>query len=77
MTLKPETLEQLRKRRATALEGGGADKIKERHAKGLLTARERLEMLFQPGTFQEIGMHVQHAAGGISAWRTRSCRPTA
>ena len=61
MTLKPETLEQLRKRRATALAGGGKDKIEERHGKGLLSARDRLELLYQPGTFQEIGMHVQHS----------------
>ena len=30
------------------------------HQKGLLTARERLEALFQPETFQETGMHIHH-----------------
>jgi acetyl-CoA carboxylase carboxyltransferase component len=62
MTLRPETLELLRAKRETIAAGGGAEKIKERHGKGLLSARERLEALFQPGTFQEIGMHVRHAA---------------
>ena len=62
MTLRPESLEQLRKRRAAVLAGGGEDKINERRAKGLLSARDRLEALFQSGTFQEIGMHVRHTA---------------
>ncbi len=61
MALKPEALEELRKRRAAAFEGGGKEKIEERRARGLFSARERLELLFQPGTFQEIGMHVQHS----------------
>jgi acetyl-CoA carboxylase carboxyltransferase component len=62
MTLRPESLEQLRKRRAAVQAGGGTDKVNERRAKGLLSARDRLEALFQSGTFQEIGMHVQHSA---------------
>jgi acetyl-CoA carboxylase carboxyltransferase component len=61
MTLRPESLEQLRKRRATAQAGGGKDKIDERRAKGLLSARDRLALLFQPDTFQEIGLHVRHS----------------
>ncbi len=62
MSLQPQLLQSLRERRATIMAGGGAEKIAERHAKGLLSARERLEALFQPGTFQEIGMHVRHGA---------------
>jgi acetyl-CoA carboxylase carboxyltransferase component len=62
MSLQPEKLEELAQRRQAILAGGGADKNNERHAKGLLTARERLEALFQPGTFQEFGMHVRHTA---------------
>jgi acetyl-CoA carboxylase carboxyltransferase component len=55
-------LQTLRERRTAIMAGGGADKIEQRHAKGLLSARERLEALFQPGTFQEMGMHVRHGA---------------
>ena len=45
--LSEKQLEILRERRAKVLAGGGADKIQERHAKGLLSARERLLALFQ------------------------------
>ncbi len=53
-------LEALRERRQKIIVGGGEDKIKARHEKGLMTARERLAALFQPDTFQESGMHIQH-----------------
>jgi len=61
MTLSAKHLEELRERRAKLLAAGGEDKIQQRHAKGLLTARERLIALFQPDTFQEIGGHVRHS----------------
>ncbi|MEE4379608.1 MAG: acyl-CoA carboxylase subunit beta [Candidatus Competibacteraceae bacterium] len=62
MTLSPEQLEELETRRASILAGGGEDKIKSRHEKGLLSARERLLQLFQADTFQEIGAHIRHTA---------------
>ena len=40
--------------------GGGEAAQEKRHARGLLTARERLDRLFQRGTFQESGMHAHH-----------------
>ncbi|MBE2237665.1 MAG: acyl-CoA carboxylase subunit beta [Caldilineaceae bacterium] len=46
----------LRKRRAQALEAGGAGRIARQHAKGKGTARERLALLFDANTFQELGM---------------------
>jgi propionyl-CoA carboxylase beta chain len=46
----------LRQRRAQALDGGGADRIERQHARGKQTARERLDDLFDAGTFQELGM---------------------
>ena len=61
MPIPPELIEKLQAQRAAVLDSGGADKIEERHARGLLSARERLEALFQPGTFQEFGMHVRHS----------------
>lgn len=40
--------------------GGGARRIESQHKKGKLTARERLQLLFDDGTFEEIGMLVAH-----------------
>jgi len=61
MAIAKELLDQLENRRQAALLGGGADKIEARHKKGLLTARERINLLFDPQTFQEIGMFAEHA----------------
>jgi len=60
MAIAKEFLDELKKRRAIALACGGLDKLAERKKKGLLNARERIDMLFQPGTFVESGMHAQH-----------------
>ena len=53
-------LEQLEKKRAAAKAGGGQDKLDARRKKGLMTARDRLNELFQAGTFQEAGLHADH-----------------
>ncbi|SEH12052.1 acyl-CoA carboxylase subunit beta [Thermoleophilum album] len=50
-------VEDLHARRERIKLGGGPEKIAEQHAKGKLTARERLDLLFDPGTFVEIGIH--------------------
>ncbi|MBX3464313.1 MAG: methylmalonyl-CoA carboxyltransferase [Planctomycetes bacterium] len=50
-------LQQLRER---ALEAGGKDRIEAQHQKGKLTARERAELLADPGTFVEIDRFVTH-----------------
>ena len=62
MPIPRELLDALKARREAALAGGGAQKLAERRAIGLLGARERLDALFDPGTFQESGMHVRHGA---------------
>ncbi|HSM20634.1 MAG TPA: carboxyl transferase domain-containing protein, partial [Rubrivivax sp.] len=62
MTLRPEALEELNRRRQAVLQGGGGEKIHERRMKGLMSARDRLAALFDAGTFQELGMHVRHNA---------------
>ncbi len=46
--------------RARAMVGGGEDRIAAQHEKGKLTARERLAILLDPGSFTEIDMFVQH-----------------
>jgi propionyl-CoA carboxylase beta chain len=55
-----DILRQLEKKREAARAGGGARRIKAQHAKGKLTARERLELLFDPGSFEEWDMFVEH-----------------
>ncbi len=52
-----DRLEELRER---ALLGGGADRIEKRHEAGKLTARERLDILLDEGSFRELGMLVTH-----------------
>ncbi len=61
MAIDPKLLEELQSKRETARQAGGEDKLAKRHEKGLMAARERLEAFFQEGTFQEFGMHAEHA----------------
>ncbi len=49
-----DRLEQLRRLRAEAQLGGGPERIAQQHAKGKLTARERLELLLDKGSFREV-----------------------
>ena len=53
-------IERLESMRAEALVGGGEKRIEAQHAKGKLTARERISLLLDPGTFEELGMLVTH-----------------
>lgn len=55
-----ERIQEWDARRQRLLEMGGAKAIEERHAKGQMSARERLAYFFDPGTFTEIGMWVKH-----------------
>jgi len=52
--------EQLDQKRAAARLGGGEKRIAAQHAKGKLTARERIEVLLDEGTFEEWDMFVEH-----------------
>src|SRR5271154_1786450 len=45
-----------------ALEGGGTERIKKQHEGGKLTARERVDLLLDPGSFIEMGRFVVHRA---------------
>jgi len=51
---------RLAEKRAAALAGGGPKRIDVQHSKGKLTARERLDVLFDAGTFREWDMFVEH-----------------
>jgi len=60
MAIKKEFLETLETRRQKVMAGGGQDKLDARRKKGIMTARDRIDNLFQPGTFMEFGMHAEH-----------------
>ncbi|MBB3889304.1 acetyl-CoA carboxylase carboxyltransferase component, partial [Phenylobacterium haematophilum] len=55
-------LEELEKRRGEARLGGGERRIASQHGKGKLTARERLDLLLDEGSFEEFDMFVEHRA---------------
>ena len=83
-----EILEELEARRARARLGGGEKRIAAQHAAGKLTARERIEVLLDEGSFEEYGMFVEHRAsdfgmadsrvagdGVVTGWGTVNGRP--
>src|SRR5258706_7585910 len=53
-------LETMRNRYAAARKGGGDDRVAKQHAAGKLTARERIETLLDPGSFEELDAIVVH-----------------
>jgi propionyl-CoA carboxylase beta chain len=55
-----EILGQLERRRAEARLGGGEKRIAAQHGRGKLTARERIELLLDEGSFEEFDMFVEH-----------------
>ncbi|MEO0981935.1 MAG: carboxyl transferase domain-containing protein [Pseudomonadota bacterium] len=55
MSWEPEA-DEIKRRRALALEQGGADAVAKQHEKGRLTIRERVEGLLDPGTLDEVGV---------------------
>jgi len=64
--------EQLHERRAKAKLGGGREKIDKQHERGKLTARERIDLLVDEGSFVELGLHgqphfSQRAMDGVEA----------
>ena len=64
--MPPDTMkakvEELQRRRAQVMLGGGADKLEKHRASGKLTARERVDALVDPGSFQETGLFARHRA---------------
>jgi methylmalonyl-CoA carboxyltransferase large subunit len=55
-----ELVEDLRNRKAHLQEGGGAERLAKQKEQGKLTARERIDALVDPGSFEEIGLFAQH-----------------
>ena len=60
MATPSEQIEEYKKKRQRIMEMGGAEAIEKRHKAGQWTARERIDYLFDPGTFTEIGLFIKH-----------------
>jgi len=82
-----DIVEALEKKRESARLGGGQKRIEAQHAKGKLTARERIALLLDEGSFEEWDMFVEHGShafgmekqrspgdGVVTGWRTISGR---
>ena len=57
-----ERITELRERTSKAMLGGGEDRLEKQHKGGKLTARERVEALVDPDSFEESGMFAEHRA---------------
>src|SRR5262245_17269747 len=66
-----DILDRLEQRRAQARAGGGAARVDAQHKRGKLTARERLELLLDKGSFEEFDMFVEHRAIDFGMARTK------
>jgi len=64
-------LAELERRREAARAGGGPKRVAAQHAKGRLTARERLDILLDPNSFEELDMYVEHNAAEFGMAETR------
>ena len=53
-------IEELRLKREKTMLGGGADKLEKQHGQGKLTARERIDIMVDPESFEESGLFAQH-----------------
>ena len=62
MATNAERIERLERMRAEARQGGGPVRMERQHAWGKLTARERLDLLLDPGSFAELDAFVTHRA---------------
>ncbi len=61
----------LDRRRAESRQGGGEARIARQHERGKLTARERIDVLLDPGSFVETGAFVRHQASGFGLEESR------
>jgi len=61
-TAMQEKIEELKRRRETVMLGGGADKLEKHRKSGKLTARERIDALVDPESFEENGLFAEHRA---------------
>ena len=66
-----DILEKLEERRARARAGGGEARIEAQHKRGKLTARERIELLLDKGSFEEFDMFVEHRSTEFGMEKTK------
>src|SRR5712672_2158722 len=66
-----DIIDKLEARRARAREGGGKARIETQHQRGKLTARERVELLMDKGTFEEFDMFVEHRSAEFGMEKTK------
>jgi acetyl-CoA carboxylase carboxyltransferase component len=66
-----QRIEELRARRAEAVEGGGEEAIRKQHARGKLTARERIELLLDKESFRETDQMARHRVHDFGMDRNR------
>src|SRR5205085_9223774 len=66
-----DILEKVEARRGQARVGGGTKRIEAQHARGKLTARERLELLLDKDSFEEFDMFVEHRCDEFGMARTK------
>jgi propionyl-CoA carboxylase beta chain len=66
-----EILAKLEERRANARQGGGEARINAQHKRGKLTARERIDLLLDQGSFEEFDMFVEHRCADFGMEKTR------
>ena len=71
MSIQEDKIRELVERRATAKMGGGQKKIDAQHQKGKLTARERLALLLDEGSFEEFDMFLQHRCSNFGMEKTK------
>ena len=71
MSNRQNKIKELVERRAAARLGGGQKRIDAQHQKGKLTARERLELLLDKGSFEEFDMFVQHRCTNFGMEKSR------
>src|SRR5689334_19876052 len=66
-----DIVDKLEQRRAKAREGGGKTRVEAQHMRGKLTARERIDLLMDKGTFEEFDMFVEHRSSEFGMEKTK------
>ncbi|MEO6694636.1 MAG: acyl-CoA carboxylase subunit beta [Ignavibacteria bacterium] len=66
-----DKLETLKKIKSEAYQGGGSERIDAQHKKGKLTARERIEILLDEGSFEELDLFVRHQSNDFDLDKQR------
>jgi propionyl-CoA carboxylase beta chain len=70
-TAMKDIIEKLERRRDEAKLGGGKSRIEAQHKRGKLTARERIELLLDKGSFEEFDMFVEHRSNEFGMEKTK------